>query len=119
MNLFTSSSLDKPLSVLLPLDQESSDVQNSPVKETRSVALGDSPPKSRSVMSRPGKTLKEAYFHKIEWTRTFVAGPKDPLDNPYCFYCQICRCNVSIYGKGAAEVRRHYSSRKHFRKDQK
>ena len=43
----------------------------------------------------------------------------NPLENTHCFYCQICRRNVSIYGKGAAEVKRHYSSREHFRKDHK
>ena len=41
------------------------------------------------------------------------------LENPHCFHCQICWRNVSIYGKGVAEVKRHYSSREHFRKDQK
>ena len=87
-------------------------------KETRSVGVGDPPPK-RPRMTRPGKIFKESYFRKIEWTRTFVSGPMDPLTNPHCFYCQICRRNVSIYGKGAAEVKRHYSSREHFRKDQK
>ena len=119
VNVSTSSSLDKPLSSLFPDSQDDSQNQSSPPKETRSIAVGDPPPKARRGVSRPGKIFKEAYFHKIEWTRTFVSGPMDPLDNPYCFYCQICQCNVSIYGKGAAEVRRHYSSRKHFRKDQK
>ena len=87
-------------------------------KCTRSIVVGDPPPK-KSRMSRPDKIFKESYFRKIEWSRIFVSGPMNPLKNPHCFFCQICRRNVSIYGKAAAEVKRHYSSREHFRKDQK
>ena len=90
----------------------------SGVKSTRTVAVGDPPPK-RTRMSRPDKIFKESYFRKIEWARVFVSGPMNPLENPHCFYCQICCRNVSIYGKGAAEVKRHFSSREHFRRDQK
>ena len=115
----TPSSLDQPLSTLIASSSRTFDITETPPKETRSIAVGDPPPKTRRGVSRPGKIFKEAYFHKIEWTRTFVSGPMDPLDNPYSFYCQICQCNVSIYGKGAAEVRRHYGSRRHFRRDQK
>ena len=87
-------------------------------KITRSVGVGEPPP-TKPRMSRPDKVFKESYFRKIEWARVFVSGPMNPLENPNCFYCQICCRNVSIYGKGAAEVKRHYASREHFRKDQK
>ena len=43
----------------------------------------------------------------------------EPVENPHCFYCQICRRNVSFYGKEAAVVKRHYSSLEHFRNDQR
>ena len=70
-------------------------------------------------MSRPDKVFKESYFRKIEWSRVFVTGTMNPLENPHCIFCRICQRNVSIYGKGAAEVRRHYASREQFRRDQK
>ena len=63
--------------------------------------------------------MKEAYFQGMEWTRTFVSGPMDPRWNPYKFYCQICKANISIYGKGAREILRHHSTEKHLRKDQR
>ena len=46
-------------------------------------------------------------------------GPVDPRWNLYKFYCQICKANISIYGKGAREILRHYATEKHLRKDQR
>ena len=55
----------------------------------------------------------------MAWTRTFVSGPMDPQWNPYKFYCQICKGNISIYGRGAKEILRHHSTERHLRKDQR
>ena len=74
---------------------------------------------TRRPITRSCKIMKEAYFRGMEWTRTFVSGPVDPRWNPYKFYCQICKANISIYGKGAREILRHHSSEKHLRKDQR
>ena len=63
--------------------------------------------------------MKEEYFEGMAWTRPFVTGPLDPRWNPYKFYCQICKGNVSIYGKGAREILRHYATERHLRKDQR
>ena len=114
-----SSQEDLPLSVFKETHNPEDPLLHSPVKDTRSIGVGDPPPTKKPRVSRPGKIFKESYFHKMDWARPFVSGPMDPLDNPYCFYCQICKRNVSIYGKGALEVKRHYSSRDHFRRDQK
>ena len=74
---------------------------------------------TRRKVTRSGKIMKEAYFKGMEWTRTFVSGPVHPRWNPYKFHCQICKSNVSIYGKGAREILRHHSTEKHLRKDQR
>ena len=74
---------------------------------------------TRRKVTRSCKIMKEAYFKGMEWTRTFVSGPMDPRWNPYKFYCQICKANISIYGKGAREILRHHTSEKHLRKDQR
>ena len=63
--------------------------------------------------------MKEAYFKGMEWTKTFVSGPVDPRWNPYKFYCQICKGNVSIYGRRAREILRHHATERHLRKDQR
>ena len=63
------------------------------------------------------KVMKETYFKGMEWTRTFVSGPVNTRWNPYKFYSQNCKANISIYGKGAREILRHHSTEKHLRKD--
>ena len=79
-----------------------------------------SPPRKRlKLMSKPGKVMKDAYFKGIQWTRTFVTGPLDPVHNKYKFYCMLCKTNVSIYSKGAREILRHYKTEGHLRRDQK
>ena len=74
---------------------------------------------TRRKVTRSCKIMKEAYFQGMEWTRTFVSGPVDPRWNPYKFYCQICKANISIYGKGAREILRHHSTEKQLRRDQR
>ena len=74
---------------------------------------------SRHRVTRGCKIMKEAYFKGMERTKTFVSGPVDPRSNPYKFYCQICKGNVSIYGRGAPEILRHHATERHLRKDQR
>ena len=65
---------------------------------------------SRHRVPRACKIMKEAYFKGMEWTKTFVSGPVDPRWNPYRFYCQICKGNISIYGRRAREILRHHGT---------
>ena len=51
---------------------------------------------TRRQITRSCKIMKEAYFRGMEWTGTFVSGPVDPRWNPYKFYCQICKANISM-----------------------
>ena len=74
---------------------------------------------SRHRVARSSKIMKESYFKGMEWTKTFVSGPVDPRWNPYKFYCQICKGNISIYGRGAREILRHHATDRHLRKDQR
>ena len=87
-------------------------------KPGKTPATKSPPKKRRRYEGRPGKTMKEAYFKGIHWTKTFVTGPLDPLHNQYKFYCRICKTNVSIRSKGAREIVRHYQTETHLRKDQ-
>ena len=74
---------------------------------------------SKHQVPRGCKIMKESYFKGMEWTKTFVSGPVDPRWNPYKFYCQICKGNISIYGRGAREIFCHHQSERHLRKDQR
>ena len=75
--------------------------------------------KSRKAVWRSSKVMCEKVFEGMTWTRTFVSGPMDPRWNPYKFYCQICKGNISIYGRGAKEILRHHSTERHLRKNQR
>ena len=87
-------------------------------KPGKAVQQKSPPRKRRKFTGKPGKTMKEAYFKGILWTKTFVTGPLDPAHNQYKFYCRLCKSNVSIYSKGAREIIRHYQTESHLRKDQ-
>ena len=73
--------------------------------------------KSTKAVWRSNKVMREELFEGMNWTRTFVSGPMDPRWSPYNFYCQICKGNVSIYGRGAKEILRHHSTERHLRRD--
>ena len=50
------------------------------------VPVTTSPPrKRRKRLSKPGKVMKDAYFKGIQWTRTFVSGPLDPISTGTSF----------------------------------
>ena len=63
--------------------------------------------------------MREEYFKGMDWTRSFVSGPLDPEWNACKFYCQICKGNVSIYGRGPREILRHYAPEQHLKKDKR
>ena len=54
------------------------------------VTVVASPPRKLKRMPRkPGKVMKLAYFKGIQWTRTFVSGPVEPIHKRYKFCSQI------------------------------
>ena len=73
----------------------------------------------RRAVTRSSKILRDELLNGMTWARAFVSGPLDPRWNPYKFYCQICKGNVSIYGRGVKDISRHYSTERHLRKDQR
>ena len=101
-----SSTDYQPLSSLGRLPAQEVDVRSPPRKRRR-------------LLSKPGKVMKDAYFKGIQWTRTFVSGPVDPIYNKFKFYCMLCKTNVSIFSKGARAILRHYKTEGHLRKDHK
>ena len=63
--------------------------------------------------------MREEFFAKIEWTRSFISGPADPIHNPHMVWCHMCRKNFSIKSKGPLEVLRHHRTEKNRRRDQR
>ena len=76
------------------------------------------PNKSRRLASR-GVPMREEFFAKIGWTRSFISGPADPVHNPHMVWCHMCKKNFSIRSKGAFEILRHHRKERHLRRDQR
>ena len=105
-------------------DFTSQDATLSEIREQSRVGKSHEDPspkktkKTRGV-SRRGVPMREEFFRKIGWTRSFISGPADPLHNPLMVWCHICKRNFSINTKGTLEILRHHRSEKHLRRDQR
>ena len=75
--------------------------------------------KGNKRLSRRGVPMREEFFSKIGWTRSFICGPADPLHNPHMVWCHICKKNFSIKSKGPYEILRHHRTDRHLRRDQR
>ena len=103
-------------------DQSSQDITLSEVKEqtlqTRAKMQSRKTSKAKRLPQR-GVPMREEFFAKIGWTRSFISGPADPIHNPYMVWCHICKKNFSIRSKGTMEIVRHHRTEKHLRRDQR
>ena len=90
----------------------------SPTQKSRQAVVSARKSKSKR-MPRRGVPMREEFFSKIAWTRSFISGPADPLHNPYMVWCHMCKKNFSIKTKGTVEILRHHRTAKHLRRDQR
>ena len=101
--------------------------QDATLLEVRDQALGAttaSSSKSRNKkgdknLSKRGVPMREEFFSKFGWTRSFITGPADPLHNPHMVWCHICKKNFSIKSKGPYEILRHHRTERHLRRNQR
>ena len=108
-------------------DTEGSSSQDTTLYEMREQAQKDQPEghsksrkkKGNKKLSRRGVPMREEFFSKIGWTRSFISGPADPLHNPLMVWCHICKKNFSIKSKGPYEILRHHRTDRHLRRDQR
>ena len=90
----------------------------SPTQKSRQAVVSARKSQSKR-MPRRGVPMREEFFSKIAWTRSFISGPDDPLHNPYMVWCHMCKKNFSIKTKGTVEILRHHRTEKHLRRDQR
>ena len=90
----------------------------SPTQKSRQAVVSARKSKSKR-MPRRGVPMREEFFSKIAWIRSFISGPADPLHNPYMVWCHMCKKNFSIKTKGTVEILRHHRTEKHLRRDQR
>ena len=71
------------------------------------------------VDDKGGYVVTEEMLELAPFAKVFATGPDDPLENKYCFYCMLCRRNVSMTTRGLYELKRHLQRDCHFRADQR
>ena len=65
-------------------------------------------PISPSGSDGGGYVFTEEMLEIAPFAKIFATGPKNPSKNRYCFYCMICRRNVSMKSRGLYELKRHF-----------
>ena len=89
-------------------------------EQARSVnSQGSTKSKRRKMSRRPsrrGIPMRDEFFSKTGWTRSFTA---EPIHNPHKVWCHMCEKNFSIWTKGPIEILRHHRTEKHVRRDQR
>ena len=53
--------------------------------------------------ARRGVPMREEFFAKIGWTRSFISGLADPIHIPHIVWCHMCKTKFSIRSKGPLE----------------
>ena len=76
-------------------------------------------PISPSGSDGGGYVFTEEMLELAPFAKIFATGPENPLKNRHCFYCMLCRRNVSMRSRGLYELKRHFQREHHLRADQK
>ena len=71
-----------------------------------------------SCDDKGGYMFTEEMLELASFAKVFTTGPEDLLENKYCFYCMLCRRNISMRKRGLYELKRHFQRDCHFRADQ-
>ena len=76
-------------------------------------------PISPSGSDGGGYVFTEEMLEVAPFAKIFATGPENPLKNRHCFYCMLCRRNVSMKSRGLYELKRHFQQELHLRADQR
>ena len=76
-------------------------------------------PISPSSSDGGGYVFTEEMLEIALFAKIFATGPENPLKNRHCFYCMLCRRNVSMRSRGLYELKRHFQQEHHLRADQR
>ena len=66
-----------------------------------------------------GYVFTEEMLEVAPFAKIFATGPENPLKNRHCFYCMLCRRNVSMKSRGLYELKQHFQREHHLRADQR
>ena len=66
-----------------------------------------------------GYVFTEEMLEIAPFAKIFATGPENPLKNRYCFYCMICRRNVSMKSCGLYDLKQNFQREHHLTADQR
>ena len=66
-----------------------------------------------------GYVFTEEMLALAPFVKVFATGPKDPLKKRHCFFCMLCKKNISMKSRRLYELKRHYHRDCHLRIDQR
>ena len=76
-------------------------------------------PISPSGSDGSGYVFTEEMLELATFAKIFATGPENALKNRHCFYCMLCRRNLSMSSRGLYELKRHFQREHHLRVDQR
>ena len=76
-------------------------------------------PISPSGSDGGGYVFTEEMLELAPFAKFFATGPENPLRNRHCFYCMVCRKNLSMRSRGLYELKCHFQREHHLRADQR
>ena len=76
-------------------------------------------PISPSGSNGGGYVFTEEMLEIPPFAKIFATGPENPLKNRHCFYCMICRRNVSMKSWGLYEMKQNFQREHRLRADQR
>ena len=68
---------------------------------------------------KAGYVFTKEMMELAPFPKIFATGPDDPLSNRNCFYCKLCKRNISMRTRGLYELKSHFQRDCHFRVDQR
>ena len=66
-----------------------------------------------------GYVFTEEMLALAPFAKVFATGPEEPLKKRHCFFCMLCKKNISMTSRGLYELKRHYHRDCHLRTDQR
>ena len=66
-----------------------------------------------------GYVFTEEMLALAHFADVFATGPGDLLKNRHCFFCMLCKKNISMKSRGLYELKRHCQRDCHLRNDQR
>ena len=89
---------------------------NSPFRRSRK---GRPKPLPKFGEESGGFVFTEEILALAPFAKVFATGPEDPLKNRHCFFCMLCKKNISMKSRGLYELKRHYQLDCHLLIDQR